>query len=65
MKARQASREPEMLALVKRTRPVDDEKVDSDPLDISNKELNNFFVGRKRNFVAYWGGRPGDPAYMK
>jgi hypothetical protein len=65
MKARQASREPEMLALVKHTRPINEEKTDSDPLDICNKDLDNFFVGRKRNFVAYWGGTPGDPAYMK
>ena len=54
-----------MLALVKRTKPAGDEKVDTDPLDIPDAELDYFFRGRKRNFVAYWGGAPGDPAYMK
>ena len=54
-----------MLALVRRTKPAWDDKVDADPLDIPDAELDYFFRGRKRNFVAYRGGAPGEPAYMK
>ena len=54
-----------MIELVRRTKPANDEKVDTDPLDIPDTDLDYLFRGRKRNFVAYWGVAPGEPAYMK
>ncbi len=40
-------------------------KVDLDPLDIEDKDLDALLENRKRNFVTYYGGAPKDAASTK
>ncbi len=62
---RQASRDKHVKALVANTKFTGDDKIDTDPLDISDAVLTSLLTGRKKNFIAYWGGAPGDDAKYK